>query len=263
VRDAALVAGIGTGLQLIAFTAGGVGLLLVAGALVAAFGAAGTRGLLLSIGLVLAGALLIALTALSALFGVLAFGAAGAALVVVLAIGRDQPDAGPTPPPRGRRVLVALPFSIATLAVGGLGLAHILVWNPQAKLPGMTLDEIYAGMAAAGEGTGAAFIVAWIVCWALGAAALPVLVALPVADRRLRSRGIAAAGFVLIGATVVGQWFAGFGMGMGIADAFMTSGGDAALTGALLALIGQASLVAALVVALPPRRLRPAAAGWS
>jgi len=259
-RDAAIIAGIGTGLQLIAFAAGAVGLLLLAAALVAAFGAAGARGLVMSAGIVAGGVLLIVLAMLSPVFGMLSLGATAAAFVVVLAIGRTQPGA-PSTLPRGRRIVVALPFSLATLAVGGLGLAHILIWNPLAKLPGMTLDEIYAGMAAAGEGTGAVLIIAWTTCWTLGAVALPVIVALPVADARLSARGIAAAGFILIGATVFGQWFAGFGMGMGIADAFMTTGGDTALTGPMLALVGQAALVASLVAALPPRRLQPVAAG--
>jgi hypothetical protein len=48
---------------------------------------------------------------------------------------------------------------------------------------------------------------------------------------------------------------AGFSMGMSLADTFATSGGDAAVTGPLIALAGQACVVAALFLALvSPRR---------
>jgi len=42
-------------------------------------------------------------------------------------------------------------------------------------------------------------------------------------------------------------------MGMSLADTFGTSGGDAEVTGSLIALIGQAALVAALFVGLVPQ----------
>jgi hypothetical protein len=73
-------------------------------------------------------------------------------------------------------------------------------------------------------------------------------------QRFFGARRIAAVGLVLLGATSGFHWFAGFTMGMSLADAFGTSGGDAAWTGPLVAVTGQLALVAALFVALVPRR---------
>lgn len=239
--------------QVIAMVSVLVGALLLAGAAVAAFGGSGPRRVAIGIGVIAGAVLVMAISLFMPLLGALSFfGIAAGVVIVLIAAGRG--GAG-TSMPRARRVSLALPFSLMTLAAGFLGVMHIVVWSPLAKVPGMTLDEIYAAMAAAGEGTGVVFIVAWAVCWTLGAVALPVLVALPFADHRIGRRAIATAGFLLIGTTVFGQWFAGFSMGMGLADTFMTSGADAAATGLVLTWIGQGSIIAALFCALPPRRL--------
>lgn len=248
-----LVGALPLAIQVIAMVSVLVGTLLLAGAAVAAFGGNGPRRVVLGFGVIIGAVLVMAVSLFMPLFGVLSFFGLGAGLVTLLiAAGRSGEGASM---PRARRILLALLFSVMTLVVGSLGIVHIVVWNPLAKLPGMTLDEIYAQMAAAGEGTGAAFIVAWAVCWTLGAAALPIVVALPFANRRIGARAIATAGFLLIGATVFGQWFAGFSMGMGIADTFMTSGGDAAVSGLVLSWIGQVAIIGALCCALPPRAL--------
>gem|GEM_PF-3797926 len=60
-------------------------------------------------------------------------------------------------------------------------------------------------------------------------------------------------GLILVGVTASFHWIAGFTMGMSLADTFGTSGGDAEVTGSLIALIGQAALVAALFVGLVPQ----------
>ncbi|WP_166783852.1 hypothetical protein [Cryobacterium sp. Hz9] len=41
---------------------------------------------------------------------------------------------------------------------------------------------------------------------------------------------------------------------MSLADTFMTSGGDAAISGPAIAIAGQMALVAALLIGLTPRR---------
>ncbi|GAA1805440.1 hypothetical protein GCM10009749_11940 [Agromyces neolithicus] len=68
------------------------------------------------------------------------------------------------------------------------------------------------------------------------------------------------AGLLVTGGTCVTSWLAGFSHGMSIADAFMTSGGDAAGSGAALIAIGVLSTLAAIFVALPPARLTTASA---
>ncbi|CAN5515366.1 hypothetical protein BH10ACT7_BH10ACT7_07350 [soil metagenome] len=187
------------------------------------------------------------------LFGMLAGVAALAAIVVVASTRGAAPQAQPER--RSRRVLLALVFTFLTLAGVTAGVLHITVWNPLAKMPGMTLDEIYAAMDAANQGTGAHLIVAWAVFWSLAAITLPILCLVPRLDRLLSSRRILVIGLLVVGGTVFFQWFAGFGMGMSMADTFMTSGGDAAPTGAVLTILGQVALVAALLVGLRPHRL--------
>lgn len=187
------------------------------------------------------------------LFGMLAGVAALAAVVVVASTRGRTPDAAPTP--RARRVLLALTFTALTLTGVAVGVLHITVWNPVAKLPGMTLDEIYGAMAAADQSTGEVMIVIWAAFWSLAAITLPILCLVPRLDRVLSTRRVVVIGLLIVGGTVFFQWFAGFSMGMNMADTFMTTGGDAAPTGAVLTILGQAALVAALLVGLRPHRL--------
>ena len=193
------------------------------------------------------------------LFGLLAGVAALAAIVVVASTRGTVPQARAYR--RSQRVLLALVITVITLAGVTLGVLHISVWNPLAKMPGMTLDEIYAAMDAANQGTGAHLIAAWAVFWSLAALALPILCLVPRLDSLLSSRRIVVIGLLVLGGTVFFQWFAGFGMGMSMADTFMTTGGDAAPTGAVLTILGQVALVAALLVGLRPHRLMPRESG--
>ncbi|BDZ55875.1 hypothetical protein GCM10025870_29480 [Agromyces marinus] len=88
-----------------------------------------------------------------------------------------------------------------------------------------------------------------------------VFVAVALAGRRgvlvrLDARRIARTALVAVAGVGLSVWVAGFGMGISIADAFMTSGGDAAGTGALLAVVWVAAGIAAAVrlIPAPPRR---------
>lgn len=187
--------------------------------------------------------------------GVLVF---GGLLAVILLIVIEDPR--PQQPPLRRRAAVTLAaFSaLGILAAVAGSLLHIYLWNPLARLPGMTLDEIYAGLAAAGELPSPALPVAWAVLWCFASVALVTFASLPFSRiRRLATaRRIAGAGILGIALAVGGSWIVGFGMGMGMADAFMTTGGDAAISGPLLAVIGLVYLVAALLIGLLPSRIR-------
>lgn len=164
----------------------------------------------------------------------------------------------PSSMPGERRVtgtLIAVASMLVTLAATAWGILQITVWNPQAKLPGMTIDEIYAGLAAAGETPSLVILLTWTVFWSLAAIALPVTVAL--APRgAFGTRRALVAGLLIAGGALTTQWLAGFSMGMSIADAFATSGGDASITGALMTILGQVLLVAALFVAFVPPSTR-------
>lgn len=153
--------------------------------------------------------------------------------------------------------MTALVGTLVVLGEAALAVAHILVWNPSAKVPGLTVPEIYAQMAARSEPAGDAVI--WAVVW--GATWVPLgLLFLATAIfgnrgplRRLDARRVARAALVALIGIGFTQRVAGFSMGMSVADAFAVSGGDSALSGLLLT---AAATVAGAIVAL--RVLPPA-----
>ena len=202
----------------------------------------------------------------------------GAAVITALTMDRTHPSI--TGIPRAqlarRRASWAAAFlgSAAVLAVG------LFLWggyqNLSIVLPGPGLVINAVGMLV-GSAT-AAFLLLGIITavaaltaaadahgWKLlrylglgvvaSVVALPVLCLVPRLDRVLSTRRILVIGLLVVGGTVFFQWVAGFGMGMSMADTFMTSGGDAAPTGAVLTIFGQVALVAALLVGLRPHRL--------
>lgn len=169
--------------------------------------------------------------------------------------------------PDRRRTWPGLPARLGTRATalvgalvvfGGAALAvvHILVWNPSSKVPGLSIPEIYAQMAARGEPAGLA--VTWAIVW--GANWVPLgLLFLATAVfgnrgvlRRLDARRIARATLVALIGIGFTQWVAGFSMGMSVADAFAVSGGDAALSGLLLTAAATAAGVIVALRVLPP-----------
>jgi hypothetical protein len=195
--------------------------------------------------------------------GLLVFG--GLLAVVALLVVEDP---RPQQRPLGRlsAVLLAVFSGVSIVAALAGSLLHVYVWNPLARMPGMTLDEIYAGLADARELPSPVLPVAWAVLWCLAALALIMLAALPFPGIRRFATARRIAGIGILGVALVagGSWFVGFGMGMGMADAFATSGGDVASSGPVLAVIGLVYLIAAVLIGLLPSRIRPtrvAAAG--
>ena len=180
-------------------------------------------------------------------------------LGVVVVIVTEDPRPQGAPAGRRRALLLAGASATAILAALAASLLHVYVWNPLARVPGRGLDEIYAGLAAAGELPSPILPVLWAVLWGTGALALVVCAALPQPRirRLLTTRRLVGAGILGVAFVAGGTWVIGFGMGMGMADAFMTSGGDAAVSGPVLAGIGGVAFVAALLVGLLPGRIRP------
>lgn len=243
------LAPIGVGIQVLAFVLATLGLFACLGALVVAFGSDSRRTMLsLCIGVVAVVALLIGVMVLPFLGLLVAL-----AVMIVALSGTRQPVSHQTLS-RQSRVLLTLPFTALALLIVAAGVLHISVWNPLAKVPGLSLDEIYSAMSAANESPLAMFVIVWALFWGTAALALPILGSIPRLASFLTPRRIVVMGLLLGGTTASFQWFAGFNMGMSLADTFMTSGGDAAMSGPVIGIVGQAALIAALLIGLTPRR---------
>lgn len=238
-------------------------LLLVAGGAATALSAVmhgtaafGPRRVILAILPIPVTVIVLALATIMPFMGILGgfTGLVGAAVLLVVFASDPMDGDAPAQESRARRVRLALPWSLLTLIAVATGLLHITVWNPLARVPGLTLDEIYAEMAAYDQATGTPMIVGWAVTWSLAAIALPLLCMVPRLARALTARRILVIGLLTLGATVFFEFFAGFLMGMSMADTFMTSGGDAALTGPVLGVVGTLALLAAILIGFAPAR---------
>lgn len=121
-----------------------------------------------------------------------------------------------------RTLWISIAGVLAVLAYAALAAVQILVLNPLAAAPGLTLDEIHFEMAGAGEnlGEGAVFLI-------LG---IGVVLAVVVAVASILGRAdpvIPTMSFLaLLMFGVVGYFAASFGAGMGLADTFGISGAD-------------------------------------
>ncbi|QYH36671.1 hypothetical protein [Salinibacterium sp. M195] len=183
------------------------------------------------------------------------FAIAALATPVVLTIvisGRGR--LGSVPIRARTRVLIGVATVIATAATVGLGTLHIVVWNPLAAVPGLSLDDIYAQMAAAGESPFPYLIWVWGAFWLLAALAFGIACVTPKLSRTISVQALAASALAIPGLALSFHAFAGFNMGMSMADTFEIYGGDAALSGPALAMAGQLCLVAAVWLALLPAR---------
>lgn len=217
---------------------------------------------LLAIGIAVVGASVLALVltlfALSfALMLGLVAGLGVAAVAIAWPIARDPALRRTTPgiPARLGTRLSALLAALTLTTALVVAVLHLLVWNPMAKVPGLGLAEIYAELAARGEhpSLGMGFVLAWAAMW------LPlVLLFLAVAVvgprgplRNLDERRVARSALTGLALLGFGVFVAGFNLGMSLADAFMISGGDAALSGALLTAGATVAGIAACLRIIP------------
>jgi hypothetical protein len=183
--------------------------------------------------------------------------AGGSMLAGMLRIPYDRP-AAPRPArragpiPASTRWGLGAGFALAALAAVTVGVLHIAVWNPLAKVPGATLDEIYAAMSVGDEVT----VRVWLILWgvlAVGASiAYPVVCVLSNHWPALTRRHLVVSGLGLLGGVITAGGFPTFAMGMALADTFTIDGGDAAPTGPALAMIGQLALTGGLLLGLAP-----------
>lgn len=260
-RSLAGLAGLGRGLLAAALAAGAVTVVSAISVFRAVRRGRGRRGwraadtaVAVTLPLALAATVLVPFVSVPLLLGL------GIALLVKLTVEDPRPSARPLG--RGPAVLLALTSSLAILATLAGTLLHVFVWNPLARVPGMTLDEIYAALAAAGELPSSQFPVVWAGLCCLAAIALVVCAALPQprVRRLMTARRLAGVGLAGVAVVAGGSWFVGFGMGMGMADTFVTTGADAAASGPAFTVIGIVFAMAALLVGLLPSRIRPASA---
>ncbi|WP_168627459.1 MULTISPECIES: hypothetical protein [unclassified Cryobacterium] len=175
---------------------------------------------------------------------------AGTVFVVIWA---RPPAVAAKPSSLAGRMLMATPFALATFAVVVIGHQHITVWNPLAKVPSLTLDQIYAEMRAAGEGsTSGVMVNGWAALCLFAALALLVACGLPRFAHALDRRRIAVIGLFIVGFAAIFSVTASFGMGMSLADTFATSGADAIATGQAITILGRLAICAAMLVAFLP-----------
>lgn len=183
----------------------------------------------------------------------------GLALSVMLFLvaGGPRKQLPPRPLSAGRRVLLSLPFTVLTVAAAVLGILHTLVWNPLAKVPGHTLEEIYTALFVSGEVQRVDGFFIWGGFWALLAIAFPIFCSLRRFGGPRSTRRIIVVGSLLLAGTFYSQWLAAFPMGMGLADTFGISGGDATIPSTVLFMLGgPIATVTAVFAGLIPTRWR-------
>ncbi|MCA1306660.1 hypothetical protein LC082_07105 [Microbacterium esteraromaticum] len=154
-----------------------------------------------------------------------------------------------------RRGMVALAGVVAVALYAVWAAVQIFVLNPLAAAPGLTLDEVYAEMAAVGETMPVGF--------ALGVLAVGVVIAIVIAVLGMRADldpDVLMLLFLIVLVLGAPAYFvASFAPGMSLADTFFISGADASPWAASLyitSLLASAGIVW-LVVRLA--RSRPAA----
>ena len=117
---------------------------------------------------------------------------------------------------------ISIAGALAVSAYAALAAVQILVLNPLAAAPGMTLEEIRAEMAAANESLGhqtVFFVLGIGVALAVGVAVVSMIAKAPPIVP-----GMSFLALLMCG--VVGYFAASFTAGMGLADTFGISGAD-------------------------------------
>lgn len=150
------------------------------------------------------------------------------------------------------RVMVAIAvLSAANLAVIALGLLHLLVWNPLARVPALDGAQIYLVL---GEGPGGVDggPAAWAAVATLATVAAATCAFIGARRGSVNVHLVVTGGLLLIHATSFFLWWAGIGIGEDLAAAFGGTVADASPVGSLIALAGAACLAAAILIQLLP-----------
>lgn len=153
-------------------------------------------------------------------------------------------------------VVVGCVGSVLLVAFAVLGSLQILVLNPLAAVPGRPLPDIYRDAAAANE----PFAVGWVVAFALMGAALSVGSLAFALRGGATWRGTAVFALLALMLGTPAYFVASFSIGMAIADAFGTSGGDHSSWSSVLFGASGCALLALAVLAVEAA-VRPAVRG--
>lgn len=211
------------------------------------------RMVLLGVGVVLA----VPFVSIFPIFGML-MALAGVTTALFLAAGGPRGQLPQQPFTAMSRVGLSSMLALLAVGVVVVGVLHILVWNPLAKMPGMGLSDIYAAMAEAQQPSGVVVVATWAALFIAAALALPICCSLKRFAGPRSTRRIIVAGVMLVTTAGVTQWLAGFTTGMSMADTFFISGGDAAISGALLNVATLLGMIVAVFAALVPARWQDA-----
>lgn len=153
--------------------------------------------------------------------------------------------------PRRRAVLViAVAGTVAVVTYAVVAALQILVLNPRAGAPGLSLEQIHADMAAMNEAPGTVGVLIFLGLGVVLALGLLVLLATR-ADATPRAAAYAYLLMLALGAPV--YFVASFGPGMALADTYFISGGDHTPWGAVLYCVSLAALVGVAVSLIVPR----------
>jgi hypothetical protein len=176
--------------------------------------------------------------------------AVGGYAVIVLGLTEHRRD--PIRPAAMATAVTAL--TAANLAIIAFGTVHLLVWNPLEKVPELAWPEIVAALDGRGGLDGGPL------AWTIGGTLLTLAAAAGaiIGARRgkVTPHQVLTGGLLFIHGASFFLWWAGFGLGLELADTFGIGGGDAAPAGSVIALIGAGCLSAAILL-----QLRPPAAG--
>lgn len=111
---------------------------------------------------------------------------------------------------------------LAVAAYSAWALVQILVLNPLAAVPGVSLQQIYADVEAAGQSMDVWLVVTFLAVGPLATLAIAVLATIRSVSPWLPSM----VGLALLALGPVAYWWASFAPGMGLADTYLISGGD-------------------------------------
>lgn len=154
---------------------------------------------------------------------------------------------GPVTPESETRpstLVAALAGVVATVAYASVALLQILVWNPEAAVPGSAAADVWRAVGEANQGPPNAFVVGVI---AMG----PLLAVVLLVVYTVTGSGFwnTVAGYLgLLVAGLPGYFVASFGPGMGLADTYGISGGDFAPGGEVLFIVSTMSVIGLVAI---------------
>jgi len=133
---------------------------------------------------------------------------------------------------------------VATVVYAIVALLQILVWNPEAAVPGSAAADVWRAVGEAHQGPPNAFVVGVI---AMG----PLLAVVLFVVYTVTGAGVwnTVAGYLgLLVAGLPGYFVASFGPGMGLADTYGISGGDFSPGGGVLLAVSMLSVIGLVAI---------------